>query len=147
MNFPPFFAVEEQLQSLCNTIVESLDEVKTDNHHLLSTFEESNQTYAAKNDQNDSRMLKLITNQEIIIKQFNCKDIEPEENDESNSTVKESLTQIHEMILKYVNNNGNNPKNSVKSAIQEIHHALKSFQSVLIGNNKVVVTFCFDIEK
>ena len=119
-----------------------MDEVKTDNHHLLSTFEESNQTLAAKNDQNDSRMLKLITNQEIIIKQFNCKDIEPEENDESNSTVKESLTQIHEMILKYVNNNGNNPKNSVKSAIQEIHQALKSFQSVLIGKNKVVVTFC-----
>ena len=110
-----------------------MDKVETDNHHLLSTFEESNQTYAAKNDQNDSRMLKLITNQEIIIKQFNCKDIEPEENDESNSKVKESLTQIHEMILKYVNNNGNNSKNSVKSAIQEIHQALKSFKSVLIG--------------
>ena len=111
--------------------MEELNEVKTDNHHLLSTFEDQNQTISAKNDQNDSRMVQLITNQEIIIKkQFNCENIE--ENNENNSSagtkIKESLKQIHEIILKYPN-----PKNNVKSAIQEIHQSLKSFQSVLIG--------------
>merc|ERR1712150_404407 len=67
-DLPKASLVEEQLQTLCNTIMEELNEVKTDNHHLLSTFEDQNQTISAKNDQNDSRMVQLITNQEIIIK-------------------------------------------------------------------------------
>ena len=101
-----------------------MDEIKTDNHHLLNTFEESNQTITAKNDQTDSRMLQMITNQEIIIKQFD------EDENNSGGTIKESLKQIHEIILTYVNSN---PKNNVKAAIQEIHNSLKSFQSVLNG--------------